>query len=192
MSPSMYLADIPEQGRLMFYRMLYDMLSLKGLAPGGYAHQGTSQGLRDVIYHPDVLEAVGEPTCAACEAPQDCSAKDICMLCSKCRSERQNLMLQQVRAENLGEWHCRYFFGLKSMQAGTGFDTVGWGPCGSRQNMEQYQGTSCNKLWQSMTKSPTVILLKGLLHNKTGWAIAELKDEPSANTKQSCFAVAPR
>jgi hypothetical protein len=108
MSPGLYRLDAPLEQQLLSRQLVHDLLHLKGIAPGGHAHQFTPQLLRDLAYNSDGV-ALGEPACAGgCSTAADCHARPACMLCRACRSAWQNGVLQRVAAEHLGESERRH------------------------------------------------------------------------------------
>lgn len=101
MSPGLHRHDLPRSEQLLSRKLVHDLVTLKGLAPGGYHHVATGQDLAAIKYHTDGT-ALGESSCAGgCDTVADCSSKPECILCRACRSQWQNDMLTRVMAEHL-------------------------------------------------------------------------------------------
>jgi hypothetical protein len=92
----------PVDEQLERQEVIHDVLSLKGLGAGGLHHPATSPGLQRLFSDPVILD-VQEPACAGdCRA--GCSSSPRCALCHACRTPEQTRILQQLQAEQFGEW----------------------------------------------------------------------------------------
>jgi len=86
MSPGLFKPHTPRQQQILSRKLVHDLLSLEGLAPGGLLHPFTNPEVAALRFHPDAV-MLGQPECGGgCSTAADCNSKPACVLCRVCRN----------------------------------------------------------------------------------------------------------
>eukprot|EP00210_Caulerpa_lentillifera_P003779 g3610.t1 len=89
-SPNLSSGHFPDLAT-MFQRIVYSLLSLAGLTPGGLHHPETNEEDLEILLHANDID-IAYSLCSSCS--QNCSTSDRCVLCRKCRTPVQSAYLK--------------------------------------------------------------------------------------------------
>jgi hypothetical protein len=154
MSPGLYRSDVPLRKQYLPRQLVYDLLSLKGLAPGGTWHPNTPPELRDASLHPDAV-TLGAVSCQDgwCNSEAKCDAQPTCGLCHRCRTQEQDGILSNLVAEHKGGappgTHClNIHSSTVHLRTDHGVLLVGWlvAPCLSHLASKQAGSTLFSRM----------------------------------------------